>query len=319
MAQKINVLVSKSLTQLQLCDARGREQRYAAGDSEPTLPPQLQQLSRLQCLKLADGRLIPGVLASMRELTQLKLFSITLLPHDAASGLPQPAALSAFLGAMQCLTALQHLSLETPLYSAEMAATTDTALLQQFSSLTASSKLTALSFAAADDAPLPPGSLQQMFPAGKQLPHMRTLGIDFILNDELACFGVDDLACIFTACPGLAELQLESALEPVDDADFSPLLQLPQSCTRLVVGGEAFDDEAAGVIAQLGQLKLLKWLFSEHLTKDGVSALTALKGLEHLEVTHCPEVYLGKAYGWCHEYPDPEQGFLIEGNGVTVR
>lgn len=69
-------------------------------------------------------------------------------------------------------------------------------------------------------------------------------------------------------------------------ADLSALLQLPDSCTSLVVGGAAFSDAAAVTVAQLTQLKDLRWCYSEQLTDTGLEQLTALD-LWFLYVHNC--------------------------------
>lgn len=64
------------------------------------------------------------------------------------------------------------------------------------------------------------------------------------------------------------------------------LLQLPQSCTQLWVGGEAFIDDTAIAVAQLTQLKRLTWTESPWFSDFGLKQLTALD-LDELCVESC--------------------------------
>jgi hypothetical protein len=49
-----------------------------------------------------------------------------------------------------------------------------------------------------------------------------------------------DLYLIASCCPELKQLNIVLNVNP--DADIKGLLQLPQSCTSLIIGGAAFDD-----------------------------------------------------------------------------
>lgn len=87
------------------------------------------------------------------------------------------------------------------------------------------------------------------------------------------------------ACPNLVSLNVQSTVKP---GDISPLLQLPTSCVSLSVGGRAFYDAAAAVVAQLTQLTKLKWLSSPGLTDAGLEQLTALTALRSLHMDGMP-------------------------------
>lgn len=65
----------------------------------------------------------------------------------------------------------------------------------------------------------------------------------------------DDIGRIISSCCNLQCLNISCSLHR--GADASMLLQLPQSCTALGVGGRAFTDTAAPVIAQLTQASRL--------------------------------------------------------------
>lgn len=97
------------------------------------------------------------------------------------------------------------------------------------------------------------------------------------------CVDSKDLASILSCCRGLKVLDLHSVLKP--DADLSPLLQLPVSCTDLRISGHAFGDAAAPIIVQLQHLRRLSWTDGIWLTDAGLEQLTALQGLQHLAVT----------------------------------
>lgn len=87
------------------------------------------------------------------------------------------------------------------------------------------------------------------------------------------------------ACPNPVSLNIQSTVKP---GDISPLLQLPTSCVSLSVGGRAFDDTAAAVVAQPTHLTELKWFSSPGLTDAGLEQLTALTGLHSVNMDGMP-------------------------------
>jgi hypothetical protein len=89
----------------------------------------------------------------------------------------------------------------------------------------------------------------------------------------------DDLQSIASCCPSLRILHIEGLLEPGVSA--SALLQLAE-CRDLSVGGRAFDNRAAGVVAQMTQLTSLTWWCSQGFDSVGLSQLTALTNLQWL-------------------------------------
>jgi hypothetical protein len=64
------------------------------------------------------------------------------------------------------------------------------------------------------------------------------------------------------------------------------LLQLPQTCTSLDVGGAAFSDDAAPLLAQLTQLRELSWTHSPGFTEAGLEQLVGMD-LDELHVRKC--------------------------------
>jgi hypothetical protein len=67
-----------------------------------------------------------------------------------------------------------------------------------------------------------------------------------------------DLGLIATSCPALQTLDLVGAFEPGDAKSLRPLLDLSM-LSSLRVGGAAWTDSAAGVVAELTQLTSLEW------------------------------------------------------------
>lgn len=75
-----------------------------------------------------------------------------------------------------------------------------------------------------------------------------------------------------------------------DDAKVDDLVKLQPCLETLCVAGDAFDDEAAAMVAQLTNLRHLDWESNpclkdaNSLTDAGLLELTALQGLTHLAV-----------------------------------
>lgn len=136
----------------------------------------------------------------------------------------------------------------------------------------------------------PPLAVQCMFPGEKQLPQLQRVymaGMDF--HDFLGevSWGLDsnDLASTVCCCPGLMGLTLDQVV--AEGVDVTPLLQLPQGCTALRVGGGAFGNDAAAVVRQLTQVQDLSWSMSDAFTDLGLQRLTVLTQLERLTVGNC--------------------------------
>lgn len=289
-----------SLKSLVLTDARRDRVRNASGSRKPTLPPQLPQLTNLQHLVLKECRILPEVVGSLAALTCLHLEACILLPRNA-QGVVVQANITSFLGAMQHLTQLKSLGLINIALCTEamLVDDADGALLAQFSALTASSTLARLAVGSNHAMPLPQHALRHMFPAGRQLPLLTEL---FLWGEEqeVAFVWNDDLPFVFTACRALQGLELVNVIN-TNDSCIDSLLQLPQSCSRLAVGGRAFDDQSAATLAALTQLTCLLWRFSPELTNEGLEALTALQRLQLLDVAACQNVSVSTDGSLCLE------------------
>jgi hypothetical protein len=211
-------------------------------------------------------------LGSMTMLTKLQLDCCKLADEDGASG---------FLAAVRGMRQLQHFALYVArelLRGAEP---------HTRAALTASDELTYLKIDTPYALPLPATALQHMFPAGRQLPRLQHL---VVYSGESRWLDEDwitaaELSGLVGACPALTHLDLIRVLAA--DADVSALLQLPQQCQYLGVGGPAFGDRAAGVLAQLAQLTALRWARggiteASDLTYAGLAQLTALHALDRL-------------------------------------
>lgn len=255
-----------NLTALEVADNRATSAQVAS-------PLQLQHLSRLQQLDLVAH--VPSMaLGGMPALLQLDL--------ECREQSDSPQGPVALLRALQQATSLQSLKLfNASLHSAH-------ASLQLFSALTASPNLTKLTIHAQEEQPLPQaaGAIQQMFPAGRELPKLQELSIAWVLGDEQQpqigwCVDTKGLASIVRCCTQLLSLDIDGV---VRDPDVSPLLRLPRCCVELEVGGHAFDDRAAAVIAQLTHLTQLCWANAPQLTDVGLQHLTALQALDSIRM-----------------------------------
>lgn len=265
-----------SLTSLYMQDNRH-------GPDRPILPPQLHRLTSLRHLHTDFGAVQPALLAGLLQLQHLQLESCSLLPIEplAADADSNDAGAAALLAALPYLTQLQHLQVQVPYFRC------GDVPLALFSALTASSHLTHLYMSSDVGQMLPPGAAQHMFPAGRQLPQLRCL--DFSTNAdewEECCIDAAGLAAIARCCPNLQQLKITGAWG--SDADATALLQLPASCTELEVGGPAFTDAAAAVVAQLTHLQRLSLHdAAAGLTDIGLLGLTSLRGLSSLAVCYC--------------------------------
>jgi hypothetical protein len=242
------------------------------------LPDSASRLVDLRELRLeGQQRLSPVALASMTLLTQL------VLNFCQAAARADNGILGS-LAAVRSMRQLQHLEVHDCL-GAFLGKTEPHAC----SALTASSQLTWLAIDTVyGGQPLPATALQHMFPAGKQLPWPRYIAIRTYSNShDKGLVMTAELSSMFDACPSLTSLDVTRVLTP--DADVSTLLKLPQHCQRVAIGGRAFGDETAGVIAQLTQLITLEWAGSQFLgappfTYAGLAKLTALHMLDTLHI-----------------------------------
>jgi hypothetical protein len=266
-----------SITQLSLDDWVPWEVDEPSGPTVKLL--QLpQQLLGLLSLDITRSEVLPAALGSATQLRRLHLYDCSLLPREL--GCKATEGTVALLDVLSKLKSLQDLKLQL------VGLDVDNIPAQRFSALTASSQLTRLAVVEKYDAPIAQAAAQHMFPAGGQALQLREL----IINKQYSsmpdglppgflpdgcCLDSAGLAAIVSACPGLQHLDIADAVQP--SADVSALLQLPQSCTHLGVGGEAFGDVAVPLIAQLTQLKVLSWS-PRKLTAAGAQQLEAIWG-----------------------------------------
>lgn len=248
------LLLPSSITQLEF-------KGHSSNPEASTFPWELQQLAGLLQLKLSNCAVPPAVLQSFPRLQKLHVERCDLLPSDDEENPDDfdSRGTAALLDVLQQLTCLQRLELSLDRLDTEATPS------HLFAALTASSCLTALNLEPDCYIPLPKGAVQHMFGAGKQLPLLQRLAI-FNYDDSNHPHGwpddewtIDgsDLHLIARCCPALQQLDIALNVNP--DADLEGLLQLPQSCTRLNVGGAVFDDDAANLVVQLTQLQDLCW------------------------------------------------------------
>jgi hypothetical protein len=228
-------------------------------------------LPQLQVLDLARSSFYPTVLESMPQLQSLSLDSLYLLPRAAdAEGQPGDAT---FLSAVGTLHHLKHLRLFNTLEK--------DADLQQYSGLAACSQLTALLIAVPNAMPLPCGAVQHIFQSGRPLLQLQSLELPGCIVETGGGFNAAELRNIMRACPGLRHLDIVGA---TGAGASQALLELPASCSSLMVGSLTPDDASAQVVATLTQLKQLFWHDAQDLTDTGFEQLTALTALTRLFV-----------------------------------
>jgi hypothetical protein len=248
----------------------------------PSLPSELLQLSGLLHLELSGCVVPPAVLVSLTQLQVLSMDECELMPVNQAHG--GWVGMMLLLRALSKLTCLRDLELCLPDMGVAGVAP------EWFSALTASSHFTRLNLSPEDSVCLPKGAMQHMFPPGSKMQSLQQLTTDTVCaddnrsDDDAWCIHSADIGRIAQACPGSQSLHIANSVEP--GADLSPLLQLPGSCTALSVGGAAFTDAAAYMLAQLTQLQRLSWHFSPELTDAGLEQLLGL-GLQRLHVDDC--------------------------------
>jgi hypothetical protein len=245
----------------------------------------LKQLQRLRVveLTLAD----PAHLASLTHLQRLCLRDGRMLPFEADEGGPSAQGTLALLGALDSLPNLEHLSLGPAPGPGFARVCLDTEQNhRQFSSLTASSKLTSLQLSAFRKQPLPRRAASCIF--SQLLSQLQQLCIWVSLDRNSprcdafgggCCISKADLRCIVRSCPSLQRLDLRCTFTP--GKDVSALRGL-QACRVLIVGGRGFAYQQAEVIGQLTWLTELQWHDSSTLTHIGTEQLTTLTNLNRL-------------------------------------
>jgi hypothetical protein len=200
---------------------------------------------------LQKMELDPAILAGKTRLQR------QFLHQDILGAFAESAKLLSQLQQMQQLT---HLELST--LRATRKSTTLAGTWPAFSALTASSKLQLLKL---DGCILPSGAWQhtvlERFPAGRQLPHLRTLSISNVKGSEWAQAASPDGNLLVSCCPGLQFLYMSDLQHSAER--LAPLQDLSQLYTlHIAVFGDRTSDgytaEALGVLCQITELKELR-------------------------------------------------------------
>ena len=182
----------------------------------------LQQLPKLSELKLAGYLPIAAGIARLGSFQHLQRFSLTLQTYSET--LHEPCA-RALLAALQHLTQLQDLELSLcGLCTIESQA-------PEFSALTASTQLTALSVTDGILAPIPQAAYGTMFPSRHVRPNLQVLRIESMSGSRSHCVDEAQVARIAAGCPALQQLTLLDVTP--QGFDVSCLLQLPLGVTRV--------------------------------------------------------------------------------------
>jgi hypothetical protein len=251
-----------------------------------TLPPQLTYLklagvntftagalSGLQLLKHlfvegSHGKTVffePDALAGKSRLQHL-----TVMACRIAGGSAGHMQLLAHLQIMQQLT---HLDLgSTSLLGPEPSPTA-----QAYSALTASSQLQHLEISEK----LPLGVWQHMFPAGRQLPHLKVLDISHVRHPTGAAPAPEGSRLV-TCCPGLHALYMWGLQYSTEL--LAPLTGLSSLSKLMLHAAQQDDGSSTGleVVPQLTGLQHL-WLFDPNESSAKLMQLTQLKQLTFLE------------------------------------
>lgn len=239
-------------------------------------PCSLTQLVHLQKLDLTGVDFNPVLIRGMSQLLHLYLEYFTLLPpNEGNDGADSAAVLLEAVGGMRQLKRFSLVD-DDNIWEASREVQAN-----HFAALTASSHLTKLEVGCDEEQPLPVEALRHMFPAGQALPELQELTV---CASEMSAgpgfITAAELRNVISACPVISSLDITCVLQP--GADVHALLQLPATCRSLAIGGEAFGESAAVVVAQLTQLTRLSWMESHDLSDAGLDRLTALQALEKL-------------------------------------
>jgi hypothetical protein len=245
----------------------------------------LTQLVDLRLENVEDGNITASMLSGMLLLTRLDLScGVTLEPY-ALAGKTRLQHLYSDLDCQdaedleQLLSHLQHMQQLTHLYLDNMwVVTDDIPPAEAYSALTASSKLRYLDISAFG---LPAGAWQHVFPAGRWLPHLRSLSIGVVHFAEDPPRNLDG-ACLVSCCPGLQSLCLGNVqpvhkgllLGPLKELSWLQRLQLDDSeCTK----------KCLEALSQLRGLQSLIAIIPSTLEKEGLMLqMTKLKQLTTL-------------------------------------
>jgi hypothetical protein len=211
----------QQLQQLTYLELAGIQLHSAAQPDGPALQP-LQALTRLVDLRLRpsghhphDYSISADMLSELQLLTHLELSGQVVLHPGALSGSTRlqhlnlsrckltggTAAEGLLLSQLQDLQQLTHLDLSEGL----LVVGDDTPPAAAFESLTASSMLHHLDIS---QCILPAGAWQHMFPAGRQLPRIRSLAAAGVFEPAGRRAVAPDGSLLASCCPGVSSLDL---------------------------------------------------------------------------------------------------------------
>lgn len=195
---------------------------------------------------------------------------------DDSDDINNDPALKNLLTSLCSLTKLQDLELFNMYLSSDVD-------LQHYSALTASPHLTVLRITDSTIMPVPAQALHHVLPAGKRMLPLQVLELDGAGWSDTP-FASRQISLIPACCTALSSLGLLHVVDQL--ATIGYLKELRPCLESLRVAGDAFDDEAAAVVAQLTNLRNLEWKEAT-ITDRGFQQLTALRGLTHLLVEDC--------------------------------
>lgn len=286
---------------------------------DSTETPQLCKLSSLQKLTLCWVPFDPAILTDKARLIELRIHECAVYKRGSPESATDQEIEEHLLTNLSQVTRLQTLVIGNIWTRSSRSWDTyirswDTNIPpQRFAPLLASKELTRLQFTVNDKRPWPPGTLQHMLPPGKLNSRLQVIKLtankhwvsgvkseyadddddeeEIQHEDKLWCVDAADISSITRGCPALNELGLNCVVH--GGTDVSCLLPLHAQLNVLDVGGVAFDDAAAWVVAQLTNLGSLSWLQSPGLTDAGLFQLTSLRRLSSFDLQDCPGVSQG--------------------------
>jgi hypothetical protein len=278
---------------------------------DSTETPQLCKLSSLHKLTLCWVPFDPAILTDKARLTELRIHECAVYKRGSPESATDQEIEEHLLTNLSQVTRLQTLIIGN--IWTRSSQSWDTSIPpERFASLLASKELNRLEFTV-NERPWPPGALQHMLPPGKLNSRLQVLKLcankgwvsgvkseyadddddeeEICHEDELWCVDTADISSITRGCPALNELGLNCVVH--GGTDVSCMLPLHAQLKVLEVGGVAFDDAAAGVVAQLTNLSSLSWWQSPGLTDAGLFQLTSLRRLSSFNLQDCPSVSQG--------------------------
>jgi hypothetical protein len=272
-------ILQQQQQQLQLTHVELAEVVLLCPDAATAALQPLQDLTRLVDLRLGgarsslDGRITASILSGLSDLTHLELYCSfepgvldgkTKLQHlECSKPLGSAAGAAQLLSQLQHMQQLTHLGLRCSLKAVKQGSPPATA----YSALTASSHLQHLTISECE---LPAGVWQHVFPAGRQLPHLRSLNISPrppprkcipIAAGEPPSYGPArsfESSCLVSCCPGLQCLDMKWL--GMSTELLAPLQGLSGMQELLLAAESELDPTAAEGLAALCQLTGLRAL-----------------------------------------------------------